>query len=221
MCGRFVCSKAPEVYGAFYDVIAPAIVPNFNVAPTQQVAVVRMRDGQKECVLQRWGLIPSWAKDKKTMFINARAETLLEKPAFRTAVKRRRCLILADGYYEWKTLAKAKQPYYLRPRDDEPIAFAGIWECWNGGAEAEPIESCSIITTEANELSRPIHDRMPVILRAADANAWIDAEVEDPQGIVTLLRPFPSELMTCYAVGPHVSSMKNNGPACIEPAAIQ
>jgi len=229
MCGRFVCSKAPEVYGSFYDVVAPPIAPNFNVAPTHNVAVVRMDDAQKVCVLQCWGLIPSWAKDTKTIYINARADTLFDKPAFRVSVKRRRCLILADGYYEWKTFGpKKKQPYFLRPKDDGPIAFAGIWDCWSpphpqplsqeARGALEPIESCGIITTDANELSRPIHDRMPVMLRGAEAAAWIDPAIEEPRLLAELLRPFPAELMTCYAVGPLVNSVKNNGPQCIAPA---
>ena len=219
MCGRFVCSKAPEVYGAAYDVVAPAIAPNFNVAPTQSVLAVRVSERQKTCVLLRWGLIPPWAKDKKTMYINARAETLFEKPTFRAAAKRRRCLILADGYFEWKTLGpKNKTPYYLHPKDDGPIAFAGIWDCWNPvypqplsteAGRIGPLETCSIITTEANELSRPIHDRMPVILRGAEANAWIDPAIEDPQTLIELLRPFPAEWMTCDQVGPPVIRDKN------------
>lgn len=228
MCGRFVCSKAPEVYGSFYDVIAPPMAPNFNVAPTHLVAVVLMDDARKMCVLQRWGLIPSWAKDAKTMFINARADTLFEKPAFRAAVKRRRCLILADGYYEWKTLGpKKKQPCYLRPKDDQPIAFAGVWDRWSAPhpeplthearGELVSIDSCSIVTTDANELSRPIHDRMPVILRGADAAAWIDPAIEEPRALASLLQPVRSEWMTCSAVGPLVNSVKNNGPQCIEP----
>ena len=214
MCGRFVCSKAPEVYGSFYDVIAP----NFNVAPTHNVAVIRIDEAQKVCVLQRWGLIPSWAKNTKTLYINARADTLFQKPAFRASAKRHRCLILADGYYEWKTLGpKQKQPYYLKPKDDQPIAFAGIWDHWNGQEPA--IDSCSIITTDANELSQPIHDRMPVILRGAAAEAWLDPTIEDPRALAEMVRPFPAELITCYPVGRAVGSVKNNGPQCIEPAA--
>jgi putative SOS response-associated peptidase YedK len=216
MCGRFVCSKAPEVYGSFYDVVAPAIAPNFNVAPTTPVPVIKIENDQRTCVLQRWGLIPSWAKDKKMSFINARADTLFEKPAFRAAAKRRRCLILADGYFEWKAItAKQKQPYYLRPTDGNPIAFAGVWETWKG--EGDPVDSCAIITTDANELTRPIHDRMPVILRGADAEVWIDPHVEDPTSLAEILRPFPAEMMTCFAVGPAVGNVKNKGPQCIEP----
>lgn len=218
MCGRFVCSKAPEVYASFYDVVPPAIAPNFNVAPTQNVLVVHYDDAKRVCVLQRWGLIPSWAKDKKTSFINARADTVFDKPAFRASAKRRRCLILADGYYEWKSLGgKQKQPYYLKPKYDQPIAFAGIWDCWKG--EEPALESCSIITTDANELSRPIHDRMPVLLRGADAEAWIDPAVEDARQLASLLRPFPAEEMACVAVGTLVNSVRNHGPELIRPAA--
>jgi putative SOS response-associated peptidase YedK len=163
----------------------------------------------------RWGLIPSWAKDKKTLLINARADTVFTKPAFRTSAKRRRCLILADGYYEWKTLGpKLKQPYYFRPADSKPIAFAGIWDSWNG--EREPVESCSIITTDANDLSAAIHDRMPVILRGEEADAWIDPDVDEPKTLAGLLRPFPADEMVCHEVGPAVRSAKCNSAACIE-----
>jgi putative SOS response-associated peptidase YedK len=215
MCGRFVRAKASETYDDFYGIVEVPYLPSYNIAPTQPVVVIRMEEAAKKCVVMRWGLIPSWAKDKKTSFINARADTIADKPAFRAAFKRRRCLILADGYFEWKTRGpKQKQPYYLRPKDDGPIAFAGIWETWKG-AET-PIESCSIITTDANELSRMIHDRMPVMLREPEADAWIDSAVEEPRGLLELLRPFPAELMCCDAVGQAVNSVKNNDPSCIE-----
>ena len=215
MCGRFVRAKASETYDDFYGITEVPYLPSYNIAPTQSVVVIRMDDAGKACVVMRWSLIPSWAKDKKMSFINARADTIADKPAFRAAFKRRRCLILADGYFEWKTLGpKQKQPYYLRPKDDRPIAFAGIWETWKG--EETPIESCSIITTDANELSRSIHDRMPVMLRLPEAEAWIDMAIEEPRALLELLRPFPAELMRCDAVGPRVNSVKNNDPTCIE-----
>ena len=147
------------------------------------------------------------------------AETLFEKPAFRASAKRRRCLIFADGYYEWQaTVAKTKQPYYFRMADNKAFAFAGIWDNWNG--EGELIESCSIITTRRRtNAPAAIHDRMPVILRGDDADAWIDPDVEEPKALVTLLRPFPAALMICYAVGSAVGNVRNNSSACIEALA--
>lgn len=204
----------PESYEPAFAIEDVPNLPSHNVAPTQPVVVVRMDDGGKACAVLRWGLIPLWAKDKKISFINARADTLFEKPAFRATVKRRRCLILADGYYEWKTVGKKKQPFFFRLKEDKPFAFAGIWERWT--KEVTPIESCAIITTEANELSRAVHDRMPVMLQRPEADAWIDPTAEEPAALAELLRPFPVELMTCYAVGQAVNSVKNNNPSCLE-----
>jgi len=165
------------------------------------------------------GLFLSWAKDKKMNLINARADTLFVKPAFRASAKRRRCLILADGYYEWKSFSpKKKQPYYLRPKDDRPIAFVGIWDCWKG--EAVPIESCSIITTDANELPRPIHDRMRVIVRGADAEAWIDPGTDDPKALGSLLRPFSAEEMSAFPISSRMGKVGENDAGMIEPAIV-
>ncbi len=229
MCGRFVRAKMPEVYAKTFDLMGvPSMPSSYNVAPTQPVLAMRMNEAGKECAVLRWGLIPFWAKDKKMNFINARGDTLFEKPAFKAAAKRRRCLILADGYFEWKTLGpKKKQPFYFRLKGDAPFAFAGIWDTWTpphtqplsqeGRGELEPIESCAIITTDANELSQPIHDRMPVMLRGAAAEAWLDPAVEELASLAHLLRPFAADDMTCYAVGPLVGNVKNNSPECIEP----
>jgi putative SOS response-associated peptidase YedK len=189
---------------------------SFNVAPTQQILAIRIQDDAKAFATMRWGLIPSWAKDKKMPFINARGETVAEKPAFRSAFKKRRCLIVADGYYEWKALeAKRKQPYYFRLKSNEPIAFAGLWETWSG--DGEPIESCAIITTEANDLSRAIHDRMPVILRGDEAEAWLDPDVEDAKALVPLLRPFPAEEMVAFPVSTRVNKVSDNDADLIKP----
>lgn len=217
MCGRYARRMLPESYEQAFDIYDVASLPSYNVAPTQDVVAVRMDDGHKQCAVLRWGLIPSWAKDKKMSFINARGDSVFEKPAFRAAVKRRRCLILADGYYEWKTEGKKKHPFYFRLKKDEPFAFAGVWERWDKGES--PIESCAIITTDANELSRAVHDRMPVMLRRPEADAWIDPAIEDPTVLKELLRPFPAELMTYYAVEPLVNNVKNNAPECLNPVA--
>jgi putative SOS response-associated peptidase YedK len=216
MCGRFVRAKLPEEYSQAFELTDVPSLPSYNIAPTQNVVAVRMNEDRKACVLLRWGLIPFWAKDAKALLINARAETLAEKPSFRTSFQKRRCLILADGYYEWKTEGKKKSPFYFRAADDGPIAFAGVWDCWKGGAA--PLESCAIVTTGANELSRPVHDRMPVILRGAEARGWLNSAAE-PRDLLELLRPFPADALACYPVQPLVNSVKNNGPLCIEPAA--
>jgi len=215
MCGRFVRAQASETYGDLFGVRdVPDLTASYNIAPTQQVLAIRMKEGDKECVALRWGLIPSWAKDKKSMFINARSETLFEKPAFRASVKRRRCLILADGYYEWKVLGpKARQPYYFRMADDKPFAFAGIWDTWKG--DGEPLETCSIITTSASEDSADIHDRMPVMLRSDVADAWIAPYADEPKMLGQLLGSFPPEKMVHYRVGAAVGNVKNHGPELI------
>jgi putative SOS response-associated peptidase YedK len=217
MCGRFVTHTKPSVYAELFDVESVPGKPNYNVAPTQEVAAVRMRDDHRECVLLKWGLIPFWSKDGKQKFINARADTVIEKPAFRNSLKKRRCLILADGYYEWRTEGKTKTPYYLHRRDNQPFAFAGLWDCWKGGPD--PVESCTIITTDANELSRRIHDRMPVILEPTAWAFWLDPEVEEPAALQDVLKPFPSDAMECYAVNAMVGNVRNNCEACIDRCA--
>ena len=161
---RSICpAKASETYGDLFGVRnVPDLTASYNIAPTQPVLAVRIEGEAKACVVLRWGLIPSWAKDKKMAQINARADTAAEKPMFRSAFKKRRCLIFADGYYEWKTIGKQKQPFFFRLKDDGPFAFAGLWETWKG--EGEPLETCTILTTDANDLTKAVHDRMPVIL---------------------------------------------------------
>ncbi|MSQ95819.1 MAG: SOS response-associated peptidase [Gemmataceae bacterium] len=216
MCGRFVRAQASETYDDFFGVPdVPKMFASYNVAPTQAILALRIQEGAKAWAALRWGLIPSWAKDKKTPFINARGETVADKPAFRTAFKKRRCLILADGYFEWKTLAsKQKQPYYLRLKSGDPLAIAGIWETWlcNG----DPVESCAIITTEANEVSRTIHDRMPVILRGTDTDAWLDPDVADVKALLPLLRPLPAEAMIAFPVSARVNKVSENDAGLIE-----
>jgi putative SOS response-associated peptidase YedK len=212
MCGRFVRHSPPSTYAELFGIDPIPDGPSFNVAPTQSVAAIRMAGGQRECVLLRWGLIPAWAKDKKTSFVNARADTVMHKPAFRSSIKKRRCLVLADGYYEWKTVGKKKQPYYFHMRDGRPFAFAGIWECWKG--EGEPLETCALLTTEPNELARTVHDRMPVILPLAACAPWLDLGVEDPSA---LLVPYAAAEMACHAVTPLMGNVRHNGPDCIEP----
>ena len=154
---------------------------------------------QRQFVLLHWGLVPSWADDPAigNRMINARAETAADKPSFRTALRRRRCLVVADGFYEWQKLGKRRQPMFIHMRDDRPLAFAGLWESWEG-ADHSALESCTILTTAANDLVRPIHDRMPVIVAPEDYGRWLDPAVQKPEPILPLLRPYPSEPMEAY-----------------------
>jgi len=205
-----------EVFG-LDDV--PELSPRFNIAPTQAVAAVRARaDGGRELVALTWGLIPSWSKDRTigSRMINARAETVGEKPAFRAALRARRCLVLADGFYEWQKLGTRKQPHHIRMRDGRPFAFAGLWERWTP-PEGDPVESCTIITTLPNEVVAPIHDRMPAILAPADLDRWLDPGVRDPAAVAALLRPYPAGDMTAYPVSLRVNSPGADDPSCVVP----
>jgi putative SOS response-associated peptidase YedK len=194
--------------------------PRYNIAPTQPVAAVRsVRDGRaREMVFLRWGLIPFWATDPEigARLINARAETAPEKPAFRAAYRRRRCLVVADGFYEWHKANGGKQPYFIRMRDAQPFAFAGLWEFWKG-AEGEAIESCTLLTTQPNDLVRSLHNRMPVILPPESYDLWLDPQIEDRQSLDPLLQPFPSLRMEAYPVSRWVNNPANDDPRCIEP----
>jgi len=200
----------------------PPFAARFNIAPTQPVPVIRMASHadlpKREFALVRWGLIPSWAKDAAigNRMINARSETVATKPAFRAAFRRRRCLVAADGFYEWQRTGKRKQPYLIRVGDDRPFAMAGLWESWEGAGH-EVIESCTILTTEPNELMRPIHDRMPVILPPDAHQQWLDPAVEGVGRLAPLLRPYPADAMTASSIGTYVNRPTNEGPQCIEP----
>src|SRR5437879_6031020 len=193
MCGRFTLRAPPQaVADEFERPVLPPFMPRWNIAPTQQVLAIRMKDGTPEAAMLRWGLIPSWAQDPKKppLLINAKAETAATKPAFRAAFKRRRCLVLADGYYEWQKVGKQKQPYYHRLRDERPFAFAGLWERCEKGEQ--PIESCTILTTGANEIAAAVHDRMPVILGREARRVWLDPHLDDAAALQQLLGPFPA-----------------------------
>ncbi|MCS7045044.1 MAG: SOS response-associated peptidase [Gemmataceae bacterium] len=220
VCGRFTLRSRPELVAEEFDrPVLPPFVPRWNIAPTQQVLALRSVGGQVEGVHLRWGLIPPWAKDLKTLplLINAQSETAATKPSFRAAFRRRRCLVLADGYYEWTKVGQRKQPYYHRLRDDRPFAFAGLWERWE--QDGPPIESCAILTTAANELAAQYHDRMPVILSRAARSVWLDPDLDDPAVLSELLRPYPAAEMVAYAVDPFVNKAGNEGPQCIAPRA--
>jgi putative SOS response-associated peptidase YedK len=221
MCGRFARASDLESVNRllrFDTADLSELHPRYNVAPTQAVPAARLQDGRRALVTLRWGLVPVWAKDLKIGYslINARSETVAEKPAFRSAFKSRRCLIPASGFYEWKdTGEKHKQPFHLGMRDGSLFAFAGLWERWHGG-DGEPVESCAILTTEANAVVRSVHDRMPVILAPTDFAPWLDPRTPPPE-LHALLRPFPAEAMSATAVSRYVSNARNEGPQCLAP----
>lgn len=220
MCGRYTLHTSLEqIIDHFHLQQAPEITPRFNIAPSQAVPAVRGDPARRELVMLRWGLIPSWAKEEKTGYsmINARAETVAAKPAFRGAFRHRRCLIPADGFYEWKLAAdNKKQPYYLRRRDGKIFAFAGLWEHWEG-ERGQCIDSCTIIVTEANEAVRSIHERMPVILDPADYEAWLNPDHRDTSTLAALLKPSPPEEMEAFPVSRRVNRPTNDDSACIMP----
>jgi putative SOS response-associated peptidase YedK len=225
MCGRFTLITPAEVVAEQFQLIeAPSLSPRYNVAPTQPVAAVRPSPGNggRELVLLRWGLVPFWAKDPAigSRMINARSETVAQKPAFRAAFRRRRCLVPADGFYEWQRQEQGKQPFYIRLGDEKPFAFAGLWEHWEGPDETT-IESCTLLTTEPNDLIRLLHNRMPVILAPSDYDLWLDPGVQEAELLQPLLRPYPSENMIAYPISTWVNSPRNEGPQCIEPLSEQ
>jgi putative SOS response-associated peptidase YedK len=221
MCGRFTLGATAATLAAQFDLATvPTWTPRYNIAPTQEVLVVLQSSPQanREARLHRWGLIPPWAKDPSigNRMINARAETVATKPAFRRAFKERRCLLLADGLYEWQRQERRKQPFYIRLRDGRPFAFAGLWEHWEG-SEGMAIQSCTILTTTSNEVVGRIHDRMPVILSPTDYDRWLDPSIQEPAVLQTLLRPYPADEMTAYPVSTLVNSPANDNPGCTEP----
>jgi putative SOS response-associated peptidase YedK len=221
MCGRFTLrTNAAAVQQAFQLDEAPRIEPRYNVAPSQQVLAVRLSEqGKAEPVFFRWGLVPSWAKDPKIGYtlINARSETASEKPSFRAAFKQRRCLIPADGFYEWKAVGKKKQPMYFALRDGLLFAFAGLWERWMS-PDGPAVQTCTILTTTSNELIRPLHERMPVILDPPRYHAWLDPVTTGAE-VQWWLAPWPAEDMTMVPANPIVNSPRNEGPQCLEAAA--
>ncbi len=221
MCGRFtLTADISTLQDSFPFVHIPegmlsGMQPRFNIAPTQPVAVVP-NDGSNRLDFFVWGLIPSWAKDPSVgnRMINARAETLQEKPSFRNAFRRRRCLVLADGFYEWRQDGARKTPMYIRLASGRPFAFAGLWESWNA-PDASNVLSCTIITTQPNDLMASIHNRMPVILPEAAYPLWLEAGEQDVHRFAELLKPFPSEEMQAYPVSTLVNSPKNDQPSLI------
>jgi putative SOS response-associated peptidase YedK len=220
MCGRFTL-RAPAAAVAkefgLFDV--PELSPHFNICPSQSVVIVRQRSEAegRELAFVHWGLIPSWAEDPKigNRMANARSETAATKPSFRSAFKSRRCLIIADGFYEWQKTDGGKQPYLIGMKDGRPFGMAGLWERWEKGEE--PVESCAILTTGANELMEPIHERMPVILSPKQFDLWLDPKCQDSGKLAGLMQPYQAKDMLAYAVSIRVNNPKNDTADCIEP----
>lgn len=220
MCGRFTLQIPSAILSDIFGLIeVPTFPARYNIAPTQQVAIIRADANQQNRLnLVHWGLIPSWAKDKSVgnHMINARAETVLEMPAFRHAIRYRRCLIPASAFYEWRKEGDKKIPLYIRLKDGSPMAFAGLWESWKS-PEGETIESCSIITTAANKFMEPIHVRMPVILHPQEYEHWLDRELNDPAKLQSLYQPYPADTMEAYEVSTAVNNPRNDTPELILP----
>lgn len=220
MCGRYALRSSTPRIAEMLGVEARAeIAPRYNIAPTQPVPVCRERAGRgRELVTMRWGLLPGWVKEARSAYqmINARAETLLQRPAFRGPFRYRRCLIPADGFYEWKVLDGRKQPCFVCLRDERPFCFAGLWE-QRTDEEGELLESCTIITTRANRLLRDIHERMPVILEREDHARWLDPHRADTDSLLPLLVPYPAERMSLWPVSQRVNSPRHDDEACVTP----
>ena len=220
MCGRFTLTADQQTLKKRFRTIVTstaACPPRFNIAPTQDVVVVG-DDGQRYMTQMRWGLIPSWAKDPSVgnRIINARAETLAAKPAFRLALRKRRCLVVADGFYEWQRVGTAKQPVRIVLRNRQPFGFAGLWDTW-ANPDGEEIQSCTVITTEANELLKSVHNRMPVILPPEAEDIWLDPGITEPSRLLPLLKPYPSSEMQYYQVSRAVNSPAHDAEDCIVP----
>lgn len=230
MCGRFTLTVSSEaVLELFQLAEGPPLRPRYNITPSQPVAVVRAMQGAasgqadgavRELTFMRWGLIPHWAKEPGigAKMINARAETAAEKPSFRTPFRRRRCLIAADGYYEWRGEGGKKQPYYIHMKHRGPFAFAGLWEHWTGPDGSE-VETCAILTVDANALLRPVHHRMPVILEPPAFDPWLEPSQQERARLQPLLAPYAGEGLAFFPVSTHVNRPAHDDPACIAPLA--
>ena len=221
MCARYVITSPPDAIRALfgYDEL-PNFPARYNVAPTQPIPIVRLLDGKRQFALMRWGLIPAWVKDPKklSLLVNARGELVLEKPAFRNAMRRRRCLIPADGFYDWRD-GVPRRPYFVhRKNSDGPMAFAGLWETWTG-PNGEELDTAAIVTTRANTMLAPVHDRMPVIVPPEAFNLWLDCAEVDATTAAALMIPAPETLLECYEVSTAVNRAANDDARLIEPAA--
>jgi putative SOS response-associated peptidase YedK len=218
MCGRYTLYHFEEDLDALFGVAGLAAAPRFNIAPSQQVPIVRQRpDGTREALTARWGLIPHWVKDLgsfKASLFNARAESAADKPSFRDAMRRSRCVLPASGFYEWTGGGSTKQPYHVIRRDGRPMALAGLWSVWSRGDA--PLLSCTILTTRPNQVMRPLHDRMPVILAPDELDRWLDPGSDDPERLEDLLGPYDDDALEAYAVSRAVGNPAVDRPDLIE-----
>lgn len=224
MCGRYTLKAEGQTVADLFGLSEELdLEPRYNIAPTQQIPVVLENpdDGNRTLEMMHWGLIPSWSKDPSigSRMINARAETVAEKPSYRSAFKRRRCLVVADGFYEWKKTEDGKQPYYLRLGSGEPFGFAGLWESWSGAEPGgEELRSTTIITTEPNEVAAEVHNRMPVILPRDLYDAWLDPDNDDRKELLSMLASYPTKEMEAYPVSRRVNRPANDEPGVLKPA---
>jgi putative SOS response-associated peptidase YedK len=222
MCGRYRLSRRKQIIEEHFDSVSDEEdwSPRYNIAPTQPVPIIRQnpKEPRRELSLMRWGLVPSWAKDMSgaAKMINARSETAATTPAFRDAMKSRRCLIPADGFYEWQRIGKAKQPYCFEIVDGTLFAFAGLWDRWKD-PNGTWVKSCSILTTTPNAVTSGIHDRMPVILNPDGYDLWLDPGMGDVDAASDLLKPYDARMMRCYPVNPRVNSVANDDAECSAP----
>lgn len=219
MCGRYTLTKSGEAIARTFGLQStPTPTPRYNIAPTQPVSAITEESGQREYRIFQWGLVPSWAKDPGigSRMINARSETAAEKPSFRAAFKRRRCLVVADGFYEWKRAGAKKQPYYIQMSDRTLFGMAGLWEAWESG-DGSYLESCTILTTVPNDLMRSIHNRMPVILHPQDYDQWLAPGEQPREPLQQLLRPYDAEAMAAHPVSTTVNNPRHETAACVEP----
>jgi putative SOS response-associated peptidase YedK len=221
MCGRYAIISAPEALRRLFGYQeTPNFPARYNVAPTQPIPVVRLGQGARQFALVRWGLIPGWVKDPRgfSLIINARGDSVLDKPAFRAAMRYRRCLVPADGFYEWNAEGDRRRPFAIRPRAGGPIAFAGLWEVWTG-PNGEEVETAAIVTTQANRMLRPLHDRMPVVLAPDAYDIWLDCRNVDANVASALIAPAPENLFEAYEVSPAVNRADNDSPELLTPAS--
>jgi putative SOS response-associated peptidase YedK len=229
MCGRIVRASI-EDYEEYFGISADALASRraaidhylrYNIAPTQEDLIIRPADAGRELAASRWGLIPSWSKDRSiaSKTFNARSETLLERSLFRGLVKAHRCIIPASGFYEWRKVGKGKQPLYLHAADDGPIALAGLWTTWTDPDSGESVTSHTVITTEANDWMRSLHTRMPVILQGEALELWLDPSVTEREPVQAVLVPPPDDALVAHEVSTQVNNVRNDGPELIQPAA--
>ncbi len=222
MCGRFAQRTSPKTLAKQFQVKeVPNIEARYNIAPTQNILAVQETPDGREMKWLKWGLVPSWAKDASmgARLINARSETVTEKPAFREAFKHRRCLIPSDGFYEWQCTDGKKQPFFFQLKDEQPFGFAGLWDRWTS-EDGKVIESCTILTTTANKVLAPVHDRMPVIVHPEDYELWLDEDVRKHELLKDVLQPYPADEMTSYPVSTSINNPREQGARLIERAEI-